>query len=145
MTKFDEIRNKYPEIPPAFSNNWGKPSLIELNRIENDFHVKYPKEFEDFQLSECYRTPIGDIAFDGFGWASPNIDPYMNLYEIVKDSKQIGVPDNLSAFKEDNGDYYCFTDGGRIVIWDHNSNSIESNKDYQWESFCDWLLASLSK
>lgn len=90
-------------------------------------------------------TPLGDFAWDNFGWANPNLESYMNLYEIVKDARSVGVPEYLSPFKSDNGDYYCFDSRNHaysVVVWDHNSKSIESDSNYNWVTFIDWIESS---
>jgi hypothetical protein len=85
---------------------------------------------------------MGDFARDNFGWAEPSLGPMESLREIVRDAQQMGVPSNLAPFRQDNGDYYCCTEAGEVVIWDHNSNMVEVDKRYLWASFIDWLAES---
>lgn len=131
MAAFEDIRNEYSGWEPAYPSDWPKPTLHEIEKIQSEFNIKYPKQFIDFQLIECHRTPMGDFAFDNFGWAENSLGPMENLRAIVQDARQVGVPSDLLPFKHDNGDYYCFTESGEVVIWDHNSNMIEQDKDYQ--------------
>ena len=74
-------------------------------------------------------------AGDYFGWANPTLGPMENLSTIVKEAQRIGVPRTLAPFRCDNGDYYCCDQNGRVVIWDHNTGSIEPDATYQWTSF----------
>ena len=142
MSTFEEIRNDYPDWDPAYPADWPKPTLQEIEKIQTDYGFNYPQQFIDFQLTECHVTPMGDFAFDNFGWAESSLGPMENLRTIVEDAQQIGVPTNLAPFKHDNGDYYCFNELGGVVIWDHNSNMIDQDKRYQWVSFIEWLHKS---
>lgn len=143
MKDFEEIRNRYPDLDPCFPDFWEDPIEDEIKAIESEYGIKYSDQFVQFQLIECKKTPMGDRAFDDFGWANPSMSPFTNLREKVKDAQEIGTPKNLAPFKHDNGDFYCITEEGKIVIWDHNSNSIEPDKRYQWDSFCDWLASTI--
>ena len=142
MNSFEEIRFAYSDWDPAYPEDWTKPTLQEIERIQSKFGIAYPQQFIEFQLTECHSTPMGDFAFDNFGWAEPSLGPMENLGSIVKDAQEVGVPNNLAPFKHDNGDYFCFTETGGVVIWDHNSNMIESNENFQWASFIEWLYKS---
>ncbi len=146
---FDKIKEDYKELKPAYdSQNWGATSMSTIEEICTEFNCKYPSEFIEFQLYFGDSVPMDDFSWDGFGWANNDLEPYMNLYEIVKDAREIGTPDFLSPFKVDNGDYYCFdirNDKFSIVIWDHNSNDIEHDKNYYWTSFIEWLKDGLNK
>lgn len=142
MNTFETIRNAYPDWGPAYPSDWKKPSKEEIERIESVFGIQYSRQFIDFQLSECHTTPMGDFAFDNFGWAEPSLGPMENLGGIVADAQEAGVPANLAPFKQDNGDYVCLTESGEVVIWDHNSNMIEQDPRFQWGSFVDWLAQS---
>nr|WP_319393775.1 SMI1/KNR4 family protein [uncultured Desulfobacter sp.] len=142
MSTFEEIRNDYPDWEPAYPSDWPKPTLQEIENIQYDYGIKYPQEFIKFQLTECHITPMGDFAFDNFGWAESSLGPMENLRTIVEDAMQVEVPINLAPFKHDNGDYFCFTESGGVVLWDHNSNMVEQDQKYQWISFTEWLHKS---
>ena len=145
MPTFDSIREEHRDWDPAYSADWPRPTQEELDRIQSEFNVKYPDDFVAFQLSGCHTTPMGEFAWDNFGWAEPTRGPMENLKTIVSDAQFIGVPNTLAPFKQDNGDYFCCTDTGGVVIWDHNSNMIEQDHRFQWESFTDWLAHSFDE
>ncbi len=136
---FETIRSKFPDWDSAYPDDWEKPTKKEIESIEKEFGIQYSEQFVEFQLIESHRTPMGDFAFDDFGWANPKLGPANSLREKVKDASEVGVPKDLAPFKDDNGDYFCITKEGKVVIWDHNSNGIEQDKNYQWESFIEWL------
>ncbi len=140
MNSFEQIRNEYPDWGPAYLEEWEKPTLEELNRIQSVYGIKYPQEFINFQLIEGHKTPMGDFAWDNFGWACPSLEPMHNLAQIVKGAQQLGVPKSLAPFRDDNSDIFCFTETGEVVVWDHNSNSLYSSD--KWPSFIDWLAST---
>lgn len=94
--------------------------------------------------------PIGDFAFEGFGFAVKEIDSYMSLEEVLKSSKEINLPTYLTPFKYENGDFWCFDNRESVpeypvVIYSHNSNKIESDKNNQWVNFIDWLTKTMEE
>ena len=148
---FNDLKSKYPDREVAFPDDQRKPNKEDLDSIIHKYDCKFPPSFVDFQLEYCLEISIGDLAWDGFGWANKDLDPYMNLEEIVKDYKDCGYPNYLSPFKQDNGDFWCFDSRIQsdeefpIVIWDHNSNDIEKDENYQWKSFIEWLDSTMEE
>jgi len=143
---FEDLKLKYPERGPAFPEDWEKPTREHLSFIMETYGCQYPKSFIDFQLQYCHRVPMGDFAWDDFGWASPTAEPYWSLEEVVKDYQEIGFPGYLAPFRQDNGDFWCFDTRKPdpqgefpVVIWDHNADSIEKDPAYQWKNFIEWL------
>lgn len=141
---FNELKSKYSDREAAFPTNSPRPSQQDLNSIIETYDCKFPDSFIDFQLKYCHEVPMGDFAFEGFGFANKSLDPYMNLEEVVKDFQELNFPDFLSPFRQDNGDFWCFDNRSKepeppIVVWDHNSNQIEQDPSYRWNNFLDWL------
>ena len=148
---FDDLKNNYPDRGAAFPDGQPKPNEEDLNWIIEKYGCRYPKSFIDFQLKYGLEVPMGDFAWDGFGWANKDLDAYMNLEKIVEDYKELNLPNYLTPFREENGDFWCFDNRNQIdgefpvVIWDHNSNDIEKDDDFQWESFIDWLNKTMEE
>ena len=115
---FEEIKSKYSDREPAFPEHLPKPNESDLNDLIKKFNCKFPKSFIDFQLKYCNEVPIGDFSFEGFGWSNIELGPNMNLEEILKDYSESEFP---------------------VVIFDHNSNDIESSPNYNWKNFIDWI------
>lgn len=141
---FEDLKDKYSNRSPAFSFNYNEPNEADLSELIERYNCKFPKSFIDFQLKYCKEVSIGDFAFDGFGFANKSLEPYMNLGEILNDYKELNYPEYLTPFKQDNGDFWCFdnrVDDNElpVVIFDHNSNKIESDSNYKWKNFIDWL------
>ncbi|HWZ04606.1 MAG TPA: SMI1/KNR4 family protein [Mucilaginibacter sp.] len=143
---FNEISQKYRDYDPAFPSLMEGPNQNDLYKIIEKYHCVFPPSFIQFQLEECHKTPMGDRAFDGFGWANSTLDPYMSLEGVVKDFRDLDYPKWLTPFKMDNGDFWCFDNRFSmtnnefpVVIFDHNSNDIEKEPRYNWKNFMDWL------
>lgn len=144
MVTFAEIRAQYLDWGCAYPSDWPKPQNLELEQIQFEYQIVFPQDFIQFQIVECHTTPMGDFAFDNFGWAEPSLGPMESLRAIVEDAQFAGVPHDLAPFRHDNGDYYCCTGSGDVVLWDHQTQKIEADKRYQWASFSAWVLHSLS-
>lgn len=143
---FEDLRKKYPEREAVLPSKFEKPSKEDMASIQKKYSCLFPQSFIQFQLEYCDKVPMGDFAFDGFGWANINLEPYLNLEEIVRDYQEDDSPCYLSPFRVDNGDFWCFDtrqpdENGEypVVIWSHNDNDVERNPDYQWRNFIDWL------
>jgi len=141
---FEDIKVKYSEREPAFPEHLPKPNETDLNNLIKKYNCKFPKSFINFQLTYCNRVPIGDFSFEGFGWSNKELGPNMNLEEILKGYSDLKFPDYLTPFRYDNGDFWCFDNRVSkseypVVIFDHNSNDIETDSNYKWTNFIDWL------
>ncbi|NER15084.1 hypothetical protein GWK08_16640 [Leptobacterium flavescens] len=141
---FEDIKAKYSEREPAFPDHLPKPNESDLNDLIKKYNCKFPKSFIDFQLKYCSEVPLGDFSFDGFGWANKELGPNLNLEEILKDYSDLKFPEHLTPFRYDNGDFWCFDNRSPepefpVVIFDHNSNDIESDPNYNWTNFIDWI------
>ncbi|MDC6367803.1 MULTISPECIES: SMI1/KNR4 family protein [Flavobacteriaceae] len=141
---FQELKEKYPNRGPAFPSHWPEPNETDLDEMIRKYNCKFPKSFVDFQLKYYREVPIGDFAFDGFGFANKGLEPYANLEGILKDFKELEYPEYLTPFRKDNGDFWCFDSRSDesefpVVIFDHNSNGIESDPNYKWKNFIEWL------
>jgi hypothetical protein len=149
-TEFETLKERYPESDAAFPSHLPKPNEKDLNEIITTHNCKLSPSFIAFQLVYCHITPIGDFAFNGFGWANKELDAYLNLEEVVKDFRELDFPNYLTPFKQDNGDFWCFDNRSDkaeypVVIWDHNSGKIEQEPEYQWANFLDWLSKTLEE
>ena len=138
---FEDLRAKYSDQKPAFPANCPEPNEKDLNE---KYNCKFPNSFIEFQLKYCKEIPLGDFAFDGFGFANNKLKPYMSLEEVLKDYSELEFPKYLTPFRQDNGDFYCFDNRSSesdfpVVIFDHNSNGIESDPNFKWKNFIDWI------
>jgi hypothetical protein len=49
---------------------------------------------------------------------------------------EYGISRALLPVCEDNGDYYCMTPDGRIVLWSHDMNSLSGA---EWSNLATWI------
>ena len=141
---FEELKEKYADRATAFPIDFPVPNATDLRELIEEYQCKFPKSFIDFQLGYCTEVPMGDVAFEGFGFANKQLDPYMNLEEVLKDYAELKFPKYLTPFKQDNGDFLCFDNRSPepefpIVIFDHNSYEIVTDPGHTWNNFIDWL------
>lgn len=141
---FNDLKEKYSDRDPALPINCVEPNEIDLNELIEKYNCKFPKSFIEFQLKYCKEIPMGDFAFDGFGFANKKLEPNMNLEAVIKDYQELNYPKYLTPFRQENGDFWCFDNRGSdieysVVIYDHNTNKIEPDLNYNWETFIDWL------
>lgn len=141
--KFKRIRDMYPDYGPALDSNIKTDEKV-ITDISRKHDCNYPLEFIKFQTEYCRVVPMGDFAWDGFGWANDELSPYMNLRTVVEDARMIGLPSEFSPFRVDNGDYYCFDKNNRVILWCHDSQSIYNHDDFIWTDFFDWLEDSFN-
>ena len=92
---FDELKNKYPDRDASFPDGKPRPNQENLNLIMEEYGCSYPKSFIDFQLIRCHEVPMGDFAWDGFGWANKDLPPDMNLEKIVRDFKELNFQNDV--------------------------------------------------
>ena len=141
---FEEIKLKYADRSPAFPTHFPEPNETDLNKLIEKYKCKFPQSFVEFQLKYCKEIPLGDFAYDGFGFANSELEPYMNLEHILKDYAELECPEYLTPFRQDNGDFWCFDNRSAesefpVVIFDHQSNVIESDPNFKWKNFIDWI------
>lgn len=147
---FEKLKEKYIDRESAFPENCPAPNKDDLNELIKKYNAIFPKSFVDFQLKYCKNIPMGDFAFEGFGFANNKLESYMSLEHILKDYNKLNFPEYLTPFKQDNGDFWCFDnrssdDEYPVVIFDHNSNTIESDLNYKWKNFIDWLDKTMNE
>lgn len=141
---FETLKEKYKNREPAYPSSCPKPNENCLNELIEKYNCNYPQSFIEFQLKYCLEIPLGEFAFEGLGFANNDLNPNMKLEEVLVDYQELEFPDYLTPFRYENGDYWCFDNRGNkkefpVVIYDHNSNSIESNPEYKWDNFIDWI------
>lgn len=141
---FEDIKEKYSDREPAFPSNCPQPNEADLKELIEKYNYKFPKAFIDFQLKYCKEVPIGYFACDEIGFANKKFEPYLNLEAVLKEYTKLEYPKDFKPFRQDNSDFWCFDNRSSemefpVVIFDHNSNRIESDPNYKWKNFIDWI------
>ena len=146
---FDHVRARYCPCG-SFPPDLPKPSRNELDALVVQFKRSYPPSFVAFQLRECGSTPMAPRDWDGFGWANPELEPYMSLRSVLECAEESRVPSHLSPFRHDEGNFFCFdtsrpdsTQEYPVVFWDHDERGVLNVPHYQWPTFLEWLASGL--
>ncbi|WP_339674355.1 SMI1/KNR4 family protein [Dasania marina] len=121
----EELREHNLELPlpPRL------PTEDEVCQIEKELGLNFHPDYKTYLLK------ASDVVFGALEPALitiPNSHTY--LPEVVKSARAIGVPNNLLPFCQDNGDYFCLNDQGKVIYWSHNGATDES-----WPNLASWL------
>ncbi len=65
---------------------------------------------------------------------TPTRDHTHDLSKEVVRAREVGLPEELLPFCEDNGNYYCFDSDGKVVYWSHDGTDRES-----WPNLGSWI------
>jgi hypothetical protein len=104
------------------------PTDTEIDAAESRLGLKFHADYRAFLKS---GGDVGDstlepaVVLPGSG--------YLDLFEIVENAWEAGVPRDFLPFVEDNGDYYCLNSRGEVVYWSHNGAT-----DEKWPTLAAW-------
>jgi hypothetical protein len=102
---------------------------MEVAAAERALGVTFPADYRYFLFhgsDVVYGTTEPAVVIPDCG--------HLNLVEVVQTARQVGVPREFLPFCEDNGDYYCITPDGRVVLWSHDG--IFSGT---WPDLAHWI------
>src|SRR5579872_5808912 len=116
FSNFEDVRSRFPDRKGAYPSGWPKPTLAGLERLQSLFGCRFPPSFALFQIRHAAVTPIGDQAWDGFGWAASGLEPHVSLESILSDARNVGVPSHLVPFRREEGNYIASTAAGRMQM-----------------------------
>jgi len=150
---FERIRNRFPEWSPACPSEWRPATREQLDGLQEECGALFPPSFVEFQTVEAKRTPMGDRAWDGFGFSSPDAAPHQRLSEVVRTARSYGVKPFLLPFHYEEGTFWCFDtrrsrpDGEYPVVrCDHmesrHPDGIIDGNHARYVDFMSWLEAT---
>lgn len=117
------------ELNEPVSRPFRLPSESEIATAERALGVQFPPDYRSFLLQ------ASDVAYGTLEPAVVIPDcGHLSLVEIARRAWQAGVPRDHLPFCEDNGDYYCFSPDGRIVLWSHDRLFSGS-----WPDLAHWI------
>lgn len=106
-----------------------RPTLDDVARVEGILKRKLPDDFVALQLG------AGDVVYGHYEPTTLAPDSgHTYIVQVAQDAWQSGVPKSHLPICEDNGDYFCLTEDGKVVYWSHDGVSIES-----WPSLECWV------
>ena len=124
---FEKLREANEPVPTPLR----LPTPAEVDAAERDLGVRFHPDYRRFQL-EASNVVVGVLEP---ALVLPDMMPYLDLRETVKDARQIGVPPDVLPFCQDNGDFFFINRAGEVGFWDHNGGgAVLLNK-----SLADWI------
>jgi hypothetical protein len=105
------------------------PTDEEITAAERTLATRFPSDYRYYLLHGSDVT---------YGTLEPAVvipdRKNLDLIEMVQTAWECGVPKKILPFCEDNGDYYCLEQDGRVVIWSHDG--LFSGR---WPDLADWI------
>lgn len=106
------------------------PLEVEVSAMEEELRVKFHPDFRAYLLKASDVT-VGTLE------PVTITDPqaHTHLPTIAGEAwEELDLPRNLLPICEDNGDYYCIDNKGKIVFWSGDGTSGES-----WPNLAAWI------
>ncbi|MBG7619678.1 SMI1/KNR4 family protein [Herbaspirillum sp. AP02] len=124
-------------------------AITDLEKVSAGEVIKVPApddrlidEYEKktgFKFNDDYRYFLKKASIIFYG----NIEPLIltkelnvrgELLQEIRAAQRLGVPLDWLPICEDNGDYYCLDQAGRVRFWSGNGVSLEA-----WETLAEWV------
>jgi hypothetical protein len=106
------------------------PSEEEVAVAEDVLGVSFHRDYKRFLLEASdvvHGTLEPAMVTPGTG--------HRDLIQMAKAAwEEDGVPRNLLPFCFDNGNYFCMSEMGEVVYWDHNGSTNE-----KWSNLAIWI------
>jgi hypothetical protein len=106
------------------------PTPNEVADMQATLGVTFHPSYEKFLLQ------ASDVNIGGLEPATitrPASHTY--LPKVVEGARQWGVPDELFPICEDNSDFFCMTEDGKVVLWSHDGMW----KPTVWPNLESWI------
>lgn len=92
-----------------------------------------------FRFSDDYRKFLKQASDVFVGVLSPlivteNGDDPGELSIALSEAREMGLPNDWLPICEDNGNYYCLLDDGKVRFWSHDGATDES-----WPDLATWI------
>jgi hypothetical protein len=106
------------------------PTSEEVEAVEKQLGVGFHPDYRQYLLE------ASDVVY---GCLEPaTVAPgggHRDLVHLAENAyKNLDLPRNLLPICEDNGDYFCMNQSGKVVFWSHNGASDES-----WPDLATWI------
>jgi hypothetical protein len=112
------------------TNKIDLPSDELIKKYQHGVNITFPSDYILFLKREnnaYYGTKEPFVITEDGNLA-------LDLKEGLTRARRLGLPHNLLPFCEDNGDYYCFAEDGKVKFWSHNGDTDET-----WDDLADWI------
>ena len=120
-----ELRRLNEPVPKPFR----LPTETEVNEAEKKLGIRFHPDYRKFLLvasDVCFGTLEPGVVIPDAG--------HQDLFEIISDAREMGVPGDVLPFCADTGDYFCMDAKGQVIYWSHNGKT-----DEQWPNLETWI------
>lgn len=121
-----ELRERNLKVPVPLR----LPSREEVHETEQRLGLRFHPDFVQ------YLVRASDVVY---GTKEPvtitRSSAHTHLESVARDAwNKMELPKSLLPICEDNGDYYCMEQSGRVVYWSHDGATTES-----WPDLATWI------
>lgn len=124
-------------------------AIRELTKVAADERNKIPLPNEELVIrceKELQKPFPNDLKVFlktasniSFGYLEPltitnEMNSRLDMVIHAREGAKIGLPTKYIPFCEDNGDYYCVDQKGKVYFWSHNGFVNET-----WEDIGTWI------
>ena len=121
---FKELRLRNELVPKPIR----LPHAHEVDEAEKSIGRKFHPDFRRYLLE------VSDVVLGTLEPVTITVKGHTDLRKVVADAKEWGVPDELFPVCEDNADFYCLDQDGKVKFWSHNGVA-----DEEWPNLADWI------
>lgn len=121
-----ELRRRNKPVPKPLR----RPTDADVDLAERELGIQFHRDYRRFLLA------AGDVVL---GTKEPLMvvapESHVDLVPVIKECwSRLGIPRTLFPFCEDNGNYFCLTESGAVVYWDHDGPTDET-----WPDLASWI------
>jgi hypothetical protein len=116
--------NQPVPVPPRL------PSVDEVESAESQLGIKFHEDYRQFLLE------ASDVVYGTLEPARVTPDSgHLDLVRMVRAAwNEDGVQRHLLPICHDNANYFCVSETGEVLNWDHNGPT-----DEKWPSLAAWI------
>jgi hypothetical protein len=120
-----ELRRRNEQVPKPVR----LPLLREVAEMQALLGVRFHPDYEQLLLQ------ASDVVVGPLEPATITVPArHTHLPKVVASARKYGVPEELFPICEDNADFYCLAEDGRVVFWSHNGWAPSS-----WPDLASWI------
>lgn len=105
------------------------PTIDEVDSIENKLGISFHPDLKKYLL-EASDVFVGHL--EPITVTEP--ESHTHILNVLEDARDMGVPEELFPFCEDNSDFYCLNNKGEVVFWSHDGTT-----DEKWPNLANWV------
>ncbi len=127
MSDLDEAIRELRRLDEPVPHPLRRPTEAEVRDAERRCGATFHRDLRQYlmEASDITYGALEPVTIDGGHTA---------IDSVVARARDLGVPDGLVPICEDNGDFYCLTEDGKVAFWSHDGAT-----DEQWPDLATWI------